>query len=79
MIHVSMANLHRWQEDAVSTTPPFFAPLYLACPIGTFGEGCSQNCTCLAEHESSPCEHVDGTCHCLPGYTGSSCEQGIVN
>ena len=47
------------------------------CPAGTFGAGCQSNCTCVAEHESSPCDHVDGTCHCRPGYNGSSCEQGI--
>ena len=32
----------------------------------------------MAERESSPCSHVDGTCNCLPGYTGPSCDQGII-
>ena len=49
---------------------------FIACPVGMFGENCSQGCHCVAEHESSPCENTDGTCHCLPGYTGPSCEQG---
>ncbi len=47
---------------------------YAACPIGRFGVTCAQNCSCLAGFESSPCDHVDGTCHCLPGYTGPACE-----
>ena len=46
------------------------------CPAGSYGTGCLQNCTCVPEQESSPCDHVDGTCHCLPGYNGSSCELG---
>ena len=48
----------------------------LVCPAGSYGAGCLQNCTCVAEQESSPCDHIDGTCHCLPGYNGSSCELG---
>ena len=47
-----------------------------ACPGGMYGAGCLQNCTCVVEHGSSPCDNVDGTCHCLPGYNGSSCETG---
>lgn len=49
----------------------------IACHRGTFGVGCLQSCTCVVEHESSPCDHVTGECHCLPGYNGSSCEAGI--
>ena len=49
----------------------------IECPQGSYGQDCSQNCTCVAEQESSPCNHVDGMCHCLPGYNGSSCELGI--
>ena len=30
----------------------------------------------MTEQESSPCDHVTGTCHCIPGYTGESCEEG---
>ena len=47
-----------------------------ACTLGTFGAGCLQNCTCVPEQESSPCDIVDGACNCLPGYTGSACESG---
>lgn len=46
------------------------------CTPGTWGAGCLQNCTCVTEHQSSPCDALDGTCHCLPGYTGVDCEQG---
>ena len=48
------------------------------CPAGSYGADCIGNCTCVAEQESSPCDHVDGTCHCLPGYNGSSCEMGMT-
>lgn len=45
-----------------------------ACPANTWGSGCLQNCSCLAERESRPCDIVNGTCYCLPGYTGATCE-----
>ncbi len=45
------------------------------CTPGTWGTDCLQNCTCLTEHQSSPCDVVNGTCHCLPGYTGIECQQ----
>ena len=51
----------------------------VACPAGSYGTGCLQNCTCVSEQESSPCDHVDGTCYCLPGYNGSFCELGKLD
>ena len=50
--------------------------LHVACPAGSYGTDCLQNCTCVPEQESTPCDHIDGTCHCLPGYNGSTCELG---
>ena len=51
----------------------------IACPAGSYGTGCLQNCTCVSEQESSPCDYVDGTCYCLPGYNGSFCELGKLD
>ena len=53
-----------------------FDCVHIACPAGSYGTDCLQNCTCVLQQESSPCDHIDGTCHCLPGYNGSSCELG---
>ena len=30
----------------------------------------------MSDQESAPCDNVHGTCFCLPGYTGASCESG---
>ena len=54
----------------------YITHFYTECPAGSYGSGCLQNCTCVPEQESSPCDHIDGTCHCLPGYNGSNCELG---
>ena len=53
-----------------------FDCVHVVCPAGSYGAGCLQNCTCVPEQESSSCDHIDGTCYCLPGYNGSSCELG---
>ncbi len=58
--HTSMTNIN------IPTT-------FTACALGTWGTDCLQNCSCVTEHESSPCNAVDGTCNCLPGYTGMDC------
>ena len=39
------------------------------CPLGKFGRGCNQTCTC----ENGACDPVSGVCSCIPGYHGSSC------
>uniref|UniRef100_A0A8B9S9H3 Platelet endothelial aggregation receptor 1 n=1 Tax=Apteryx owenii TaxID=8824 RepID=A0A8B9S9H3_APTOW len=36
------------------------------CLNGTFGSGCSQQCSCA---HAAGCDPVTGTCHCLPGWT----------
>ena len=46
----------------------------LPCPPDTYGEACSQNCTCV--HSSVTCSHVNGSCTCDPGYNGATCESG---
>lgn len=42
------------------------------CPAGTFGLGCQQKCSCY----NGLCDHVNGKCHCHPGYQGVRCERG---
>lgn len=43
-----------------------------ACPDGFFGIDCHQVCKCK---NAAGCDHVLGSCHCLPGWLGESCEQ----
>ncbi|XP_041046049.1 N-acetylglucosamine-1-phosphodiester alpha-N-acetylglucosaminidase isoform X3 [Carcharodon carcharias] len=42
------------------------------CPNGFYGDGCSQKCHCINDGN---CDHIHGTCSCLPGYRGDFCEQ----
>ncbi|XP_054017237.1 N-acetylglucosamine-1-phosphodiester alpha-N-acetylglucosaminidase [Dryobates pubescens] len=42
-----------------------------ACPSGSFGEACSQQCQC---QNGGSCEPVHGACSCPPGYHGTTCE-----
>ncbi|XP_078396917.1 N-acetylglucosamine-1-phosphodiester alpha-N-acetylglucosaminidase isoform X4 [Cetorhinus maximus] len=42
------------------------------CPNGFYGDGCSQKCHCI---NGGNCDHIHGTCSCLPGYRGDFCEQ----
>ena len=46
----------------------------LACNIGTYGEGCKEECGHC--HNTTSCNHVNGSClnECKPGYTGSQCK-----
>ena len=49
----------------------------LACPAGMYGVNCLEACNCRTVAVYwPPCNHMNGTCHCLPGYTGLSCENG---
>ena len=47
---------------------------FLACLNGTYGPNCLRMCMCSPDHESSPCDRIDGTCYCEPGYTGRFCD-----
>ena len=47
------------------------------CPGGTFGTNCLERCSCRAGRVASPpCDTVNGRCNCLPGYSGTSCDDG---
>ena len=48
----------------------------LECANGTYGEGCSRQCSCDEEGTaSSTCHHINGpTCVCYPEYTGLLCQ-----
>ena len=43
-----------------------------ACSNGTYGDECSQSCTCNANHTTS-CDHISGECLCNPGYSTPNC------
>ena len=42
------------------------------CPEETFGDNCQQECQC---QNGASCNHVDGTCICSAGYTGTTCSE----
>lgn len=45
---------------------------FSACPDGFFGLDCHQVCKCK---NAAGCDHILGTCRCLPGWLGETCEQ----
>lgn len=40
------------------------------CPVGFYGEFCSKECNC---ENGGTCDHVTGTCRCVPGFVGPTC------
>ena len=46
---------------------------FAGCPDFTFGLNCSSACACT---NGGVCNPVNGSCSCLPGYTGPQCETG---
>ncbi len=48
--------------------------IFTACPGGTYGYGCSNNCSCGGG--GNTCNKMNGTCICNPCYAGDSCETG---
>ena len=37
------------------------------CPPGSYGLECKERCDC---YNGALCDHVNGQCHCLPGFQG---------
>ena len=58
---------HNWRSH-------IFSIPVLACNIGTYGEGCREECGYC--HNTTGCYHVNGSClyECQPGYTGTQCK-----
>ena len=38
------------------------------CPTGSYHIDCKKKCDC---YNGAVCDHVNGKCHCLPGYKGT--------
>ena len=47
--------------------------LLTECAAGYYGLGCEHRCLCA---NNASCDVVSGSCDCLPGWTGSACNQG---
>ena len=46
----------------------------IQCQSGSFGRNCVQDCP-LCMHSNQTCNPVNGSCLCLPGYSGFFCEK----
>ena len=53
-----------------------FSLFCIECTEGTFGDDCSQTCSCITTNTAS-CNKVDGTCTCNSGWEGSNCQTDI--
>ncbi|KAH9505774.1 hypothetical protein Btru_055751, partial [Bulinus truncatus] len=45
------------------------------CSDFFYGKDCSQQCNCNSFH--STCDKTNGTCHCIKGWTGPTCDDDI--
>lgn len=75
----------RLRPGFVSTPPMTFTPRrsrrsrrlrVSVCPAGYYGRRCSEVCVSCANN--STCDHRDGHCECLPGWTATDCSKGDV-
>lgn len=46
--------------------------LYLACPVGRWGNNCENDCEC---QNDSTCDPYDGKCTCTRGWIGRNCDE----
>ena len=51
------------------------------CSNGTYGAGCSNNCSGHCMKYGYQCNHTDGSCPdgCYPGWEGAYCEKRTVD
>ncbi|XP_048238236.1 uncharacterized protein LOC124135986 isoform X2 [Haliotis rufescens] len=47
-----------------------------ACPDGTYGANCTENCSCDATNTIS-CNATDGSCTCRTGWNGTTCTEDV--
>ena len=73
-MHIVPKNLHLLRERNLRSLTIFFSISVLACNIGTYGEGCKEECGHC--HNTTGCNHLNGSCldECKPGYIGSQCK-----
>ena len=50
--------------------------IFSVCPEGTYGAGCSQNCTCNTLNTAS-CNSTTGACVCKAGWEGETCSDDV--
>lgn len=54
------------------TIKMWFVPIK-ACPAGTYGVNCAEECVC---GENAKCDPVTGDCLCSAGWFGDQCTKG---
>ena len=59
-------------EKVLGVRDTFFSE----CSDFTYGLDCHSNCTCNINHTTS-CDPVNGTCNCLSGWHGNTCDDDI--
>ncbi len=45
------------------------------CPPGSYHKDCKRRCDC---YNGAVCDHVNGKCHCLPGYQGTKVKNRLL-
>ncbi|XP_069119594.1 uncharacterized protein [Argopecten irradians] len=50
--------------------------LCVECPNGRYGYHCDSTCMCNFNQTKS-CDKVNGTCNCMTGWTGSTCDTNV--
>ena len=50
--------------------------IFSVCPEGTYGAGCSQNCTCNTLN-TALCNSTTGACVCKAGWEGETCSDDV--
>ena len=55
-----------------------FKYIYLktVCDSGTYGNACSQNCSCVKDN-TDLCNTTDGACTCNTGWDGATCSDNV--